>query len=135
MACSQHGLIAAQKCANIRQCSEKRAGSFAFAHSPAQLAQMVGFEPTCPCGQLDFESSSLWPLRYICKSFIYWFLLYQNSGKNASAFLQNHKKVRKNSAKMGFFGEICPKYLTLYGKSNRIRITIVREFFLHEVFF
>ena len=46
MACSQHGLIAAQKCANIRQCSEKRAGSFAFAHSPAQLAQMVGFEPT-----------------------------------------------------------------------------------------
>jgi hypothetical protein len=46
MACFQQGLIAAQKCANIRQCSEKRAGSFAFAHSPAQLAQMVGFEPT-----------------------------------------------------------------------------------------
>ena len=88
----------------------------------------------CYCSN-DFESFSLWPLRYICKSFIYWFLLYQNSGKNASAFLQNHEKVRKNSAKMGFFGEICPKYLTLYGKSNRIRITIVREFFLHEVFF
>ena len=23
------------------------------------LAEKVGFEPTCPCGQLDFESSSL----------------------------------------------------------------------------
>gem|GEM_PF-4999857 len=28
------------------------------------LAEEVGFEPTCPCGQLDFESSSLQPLRY-----------------------------------------------------------------------
>ena len=28
------------------------------------LAEWVGFEPTCPCGQLDFESSSLRPLRY-----------------------------------------------------------------------
>ena len=28
------------------------------------LAEAVGFEPTCPCGQLDFESSSLRPLRY-----------------------------------------------------------------------
>ncbi len=25
----------------------------------------MGFEPTCPCGQPDFESGSLWPLRYI----------------------------------------------------------------------
>lgn len=23
------------------------------------LAERVGFEPTCPCGQLDFESESL----------------------------------------------------------------------------
>ena len=29
------------------------------------MAETVGFEPTCPCGQLDFESSSLRPLRYI----------------------------------------------------------------------
>ena len=28
------------------------------------VAEAVGFEPTCPCGQLDFESSSLRPLRY-----------------------------------------------------------------------
>lgn len=28
------------------------------------MAEAVGFEPTCPCGQLDFESSSLRPLRY-----------------------------------------------------------------------
>ena len=30
----------------------------------ALMAERVGFEPTCPCGQLDFESSSLRPLRY-----------------------------------------------------------------------
>ena len=29
------------------------------------VAEAVGFEPTCPCGQLDFESSSLRPLRYV----------------------------------------------------------------------
>ena len=29
------------------------------------MAETVGFEPTCPCGQLDFESSSLRPLRYV----------------------------------------------------------------------
>ena len=28
-------------------------------------AETVGFEPTCPGGQLDFESSSLRPLRYV----------------------------------------------------------------------
>ena len=31
------------------------------------VAERVGFEPTCPCGQLDFESSSLQPLRYRSK--------------------------------------------------------------------
>jgi hypothetical protein len=37
--------------------------------NPARLSgfsmspESVGFEPTCPCGQLDFESSSLRPLR------------------------------------------------------------------------
>ena len=34
----------------------------------ADLAEAVGFEPTCPCGQLDFESSSLRPLRYASTS-------------------------------------------------------------------
>ena len=29
------------------------------------LAETVGVEPTCPFGQLDFESSSLRPLRYV----------------------------------------------------------------------
>ena len=28
------------------------------------MAEAVGFEPTCPCGQLHFECSSLQPLRY-----------------------------------------------------------------------
>ena len=28
------------------------------------MAEKVGFEPTCPCGQLHFECSSLQPLRY-----------------------------------------------------------------------
>ena len=28
------------------------------------LAEAVGFEPTCPCGQPHFECGSLWPLRY-----------------------------------------------------------------------
>ena len=32
--------------------------------APVFLAEKVGFEPTCPCGQLDFGSSSLRPLRY-----------------------------------------------------------------------
>ena len=30
----------------------------------ALMAEAVGFEPTCPCGQLHFECSSLQPLRY-----------------------------------------------------------------------
>ena len=29
------------------------------------VAETVGFEPTCPCGQIDFESISLRPLRYV----------------------------------------------------------------------
>ena len=29
------------------------------------MAEAVGFEPTCPCGQLLFECSSLQPLRYV----------------------------------------------------------------------
>ncbi len=28
------------------------------------LAEEVGFEPTCPCGQPHFECGSLQPLRY-----------------------------------------------------------------------
>ena len=43
-----------------------------FAHEKGQqtycllafLAEEVGFEPTVPCGTPDFESGSLWPLRY-----------------------------------------------------------------------
>ena len=34
------------------------------------MAQSVGFEPTCLLGQLDFESSSLWPLRYDCMNLL-----------------------------------------------------------------
>ena len=30
----------------------------------ALMSEAVGFEPTCPCGQLHFECSSLQPLRY-----------------------------------------------------------------------
>ena len=33
-------------------------------YKDSPMAEAVGFEPTCPCGQLDFESSSLRPLRY-----------------------------------------------------------------------
>ena len=32
------------------------------------MAQEVGFEPTCLLRQPDFESGSLWPLRYSCMS-------------------------------------------------------------------
>mgnify|MGYP007056508675 CR=1 FL=1 len=45
------------------------------------LAETVGFEPTCPCGQPDFESSSLRPLRYVSMFLqhlfytIFWLLL------------------------------------------------------------
>lgn len=35
-----------------------------------KMAQSVGFEPTCLLGQLDFESSSLWPLRYDCMNLL-----------------------------------------------------------------
>ena len=35
---------------------EKALGSGNFQE---QLAETVGFEPTCPCGQPDFESGSL----------------------------------------------------------------------------
>ena len=31
------------------------------------LTETVGFEPTCPCGQIDFESISLRPLRYVSR--------------------------------------------------------------------
>ncbi len=98
--------------------------------------QMVGFEPTEHVTAQTISSRSRYghfdtSANLSLINFYYIRIL----EKMQVLFTRNHEKVRKNSAKMGFFGEICPKYLTLYGKSNRIRITIVREFFLHEVFF
>ena len=30
-----------------------------------RLAERMGFEPMCPCGQTVFKTASLWPLRYL----------------------------------------------------------------------
>ena len=52
------------------------------------MAETVGFEPTCPCGQLDFESSSLRPLRYVSvkAAELPAVLLYQPVRKKSSLF-------------------------------------------------
>ena len=42
-----------------RPAYEKALRSFHRLRAFSELAERVGFEPTCPCGQLDFESSSL----------------------------------------------------------------------------
>lgn len=34
------------------------------------VAEAVGFEPTCPCGQPHFECGSLQPLRYVSEQFL-----------------------------------------------------------------
>ena len=51
----------------------------------------MGFEPTCPCGQLDFESSSLRPLRYRSGSDIPMFALaaYPQGGPAMTASIRS----------------------------------------------
>ena len=51
----------------------------------------MGFEPTCPCGQLDFESSSLRPLRYRSGSDIPMFTLaaYPQGGPAMTASIRS----------------------------------------------
>ena len=35
-----------------------------------RLAERMGFEPMCPCGQTVFKTASLWPLRYLSICFL-----------------------------------------------------------------
>ena len=55
----------------------------------SKVAEKVGFEPTCPFGQNDFESFSLWPLRY--------FSPYFTSSKNKENFWEISLGTAKNN--------------------------------------
>ena len=44
-----------------------------FMSGGCSQTQRVGFEPTCPLGQTVFKTASLWPLRYLCLTFIRFF--------------------------------------------------------------
>ena len=72
------------------------------------MAEAVGFEPTCPCGQLHFECSSLQPLRYASM------YKYSLSGTNhmissqsrydhfdTAPYLSQHQHLRKRGELMG----------------------------------
>ena len=72
----------------------------------AFLAETVGFEPTCPCGQPDFESGSLRPLRYVSMTF----LLYQWQPTFATLNVAQGTKAIAESHGGSFFS------LFFYGK-------------------
>lgn len=64
---SQHKPLSIEKCNVIgvyvrKRINQKRAAPCGV----LLLAQTVGFEPTWHCCQIDFESISLRPLRYVC---------------------------------------------------------------------
>ena len=72
------------------------------------MAEAVGFEPTCPCGQLHFECSSLQPLRYA--SMYKYSLLGTNhmissqsryDHFDTSPYLSQHQHLRKRGELMG----------------------------------
>lgn len=72
------------------------------------MAEAVGFEPTCPCGQLHFECSSLQPLRYA--SVYKYSLLGTNHMISSQSrydhfdtapYLSQHQHLRKRGELMG----------------------------------
>ena len=79
-----------------RPAYEKALRSFHRLRAFSELAERVGFEPTCPCGQLDFESSSLRPLRYRSGSDIPMFALaaYPQGGPVMTAFFGAEPALR-----------------------------------------
>ena len=74
----------------------------------ALMAEAVGFEPTCPCGQLHFECSSLQPLRYAS---MYKYSLSRTNHMISSQsrydhfdtapYLSQHQHLRKRGELMG----------------------------------
>ena len=72
------------------------------------MAEAVGFEPTCPCGQLHFECSSLQPLRYAS---VYKYSLLGTNHMissqsrydhfDTSPYLSQHQHLRKRGELMG----------------------------------
>ena len=72
------------------------------------MAEAVGFEPTCPCGQLHFECSSLQPLRYAS---MYKYSLFGANHMissrsrydhfDTSPYLSQHQHLRKRGELMG----------------------------------
>ena len=87
------------------------------------LAEKVGFEPTCPCGQPHFECGSLWPLRYFSMTIIIYHRI-RRFARCVFAFQIKIKMLRQLQArgrrwskpKQLWKSESCAKiYLLIYG--------------------
>ena len=84
------------------------------------MAERVGFEPTCPCGQLDFESSSLRPLRYRSGSDIPMFALaaYPRGGPAMTASIRSGPAFSGAEPALRFYYAILfQKLQALFAKS------------------
>lgn len=66
----------------------------------------MGFEPTCPCGQLHFECSSLQPLRYAS---VYKYSLLGTNHMISSAAPSTTRTTLRVYFGPVFFPEICSK--------------------------
>ena len=96
----------------------------------ALMAEAVGFEPTCPCGQLHFECSSLQPLRYASM------YKYSLSGTNhtiSSAAPSTTRTTLRVYFRPVFFPEICSKIRWRENRRDGKKYSILRFSVLRNI--
>ena len=94
------------------------------------MAEAVGFEPTCPCGQLHFECSSLQPLRYASM------YKYSLSGTNhmiSSAAPSTTRTTLRVYFRPVFFPEICSKIRWRENRRDGKKYSILRFSVLRNI--
>ena len=94
------------------------------------MAEAVGFEPTCPCGQLHFECSSLQPLRYAS---MYKYSLLGTNHMISSAAPSTTRTTLRVYFRPVFFPEICSKIRWRENRRDGKKYSILRFSVLRNI--
>ena len=94
------------------------------------MAEAVGFEPTCPCGQLHFECSSLQPLRYAS---VYKYSLFGTNHMISSAAPSTTRTTLRVYFRPVFFPEICSKIRWRENRRDGKKYSILRFSVLRNI--
>ena len=90
----------------------------------------MGFEPTCPCGQLHFECSSLQPLRYAS---VYKYSLLGTNHMISSAAPSTTRTTLRVYFRPVFFPEICSKIRWRENRRDGKKYSILRFSLLRNI--